>query len=668
MDGRKSRNHLTTRFWFCHTMVYAVVVCCMCAVAGRAFYLQVLKHDKWLERARDQGETTLRVPAYRGSIYDRQGRLLSYSVPQYSLFADPDQIEKDKTRQLSGELASILEMPRAVVEKKLGSGRQFVWIKRLLTDQQAVDVKALKAKGLNFITEYKRFYPLRQIAGQAIGFVGLDGTGLEGVEKHFDSLLRQDPTTVGQFRDGVKKGIWMSSSPPPEPSESLGIRLTLDAFIQYVAEYELEKMVQHYHAKAGEVVITDPRTSEVLAMANYPLFDPNLVDRGKAELWRNRAITDYFEPGSTFKVFLVGAALQEGKVRERDRIFCENGRCTLAGHTINDVHPYGWLSISDVVKHSSNIAASKIALQLGSERYFHYIRAFGFGELTGVTLPGESKGQVRHWKKWQPIDLATTGFGQSIGVTALQLTQATACLANGGEFSSARIAHEITDAQGQTVKSIDAEAHRRVLDQKTARMVCDMMKGVTQEGGTGVNANPDGYTAAGKTGTAQVLDPATKRYASDKFTSLFTGFVPAESPRLAITVAIHEPHGAIYGGVVAAPVFRSIATKVLPYMGVSPSYKGNAPAVPFRLVNANQSEAQHSKPLQKVESVMTEGMMPDLSGMSLKVALQRLVPLGIQPKVQGSGRVVSQKPEPGVPLDPKPAVELVLSEAQGNKS
>ncbi len=664
MDGRKSRNHLNTRFWFCHTMAYVVVICSMCAVAGRAFFLQVLNHDKWLEKARDQAETTFKVPAYRGSIYDRYGRLLSFSVPQYSLFADPAQIEKEKIRQLAGQLASILEIPRAVVEKKLSTNRQFVWVKRLLTDQQAVEVGALKAKGLNFITEYKRFYPLRQIGGQAIGFVGLDGAGLEGIEKQYDSLLRQDPMTVGQFRDGIKKTIWMDSSPPPEPSESLGVRLTLDAFIQYVAEYELEKIVQQYRAKAGEVVVMDPRTSEVLAIANYPLFDPNLVDRGKADQWRNRAITDYFEPGSTFKVFLVGAALQEGRIRERDKIFCENGKCMLAGHTINDVHPYGWLTLPDVIKHSSNIAASKIALQLGSERYFHYIRGFGFGDFTGINLPGESKGQVRHWKKWQPIDLATTGFGQSIGVTALQLTLATSCLANGGELNPARIAHEITDAQGQTVKAIVTEGRRRVLDPKTARIVCDMMKGVTQEGGTGVNANPDGYTAAGKTGTAQVLDPATRRYASDKYTSLFTGFVPAESPRLAISVAIHEPHGAIYGGVVAAPVFRSIATKVLPYMGVSPSYKGNGPAVPFRLVSAGPSEAQHSRGGSRMEIPVAEGMMPDLGGMSLKMALQHLVALGIQPKVHGSGRVVSQRPEPGTPLDPKPTVELVLSEAQ----
>lgn len=664
MDGRKSRNHLNTRFWLCHTLVYIVVVGCMGAVAGRAFYLQVVDHEKWLEKARCQVEATLKVPAYRGSIHDRQGRLLSYSVPQDSLFANPAQIDKETRKQLAARLAAILGMPQAVIEKKLASNRQFVWIKRLLTDQESVEVSALKAKGLSFVTEYKRFYPLRQIAGQTIGFVGLDGEGLEGIEKQYDSLLRQDPITVGHFRDGIKKGIWMASDPPPEPSESLGIRLTLDAFTQYVAETELEKMVRQYHARAGVVVVLDPRTSEVLAMANYPLFDPNLVDRGKADLWRNRVITDYFEPGSTFKVFLVGAALQEGKIRERDRIYCENGRCKLGGHTINDVHPYGWLTIPEVVKHSSNIAASKIAMQLGGERYFHYIKAFGFGEVTGVMLPGESKGQVRHWKRWQPIDLATTGFGQSIGVTALQLALATGCLANGGEFSPARITQEVTDARGMTVKTVASEPRRRVLDQKTARLVCDMMKGVTEEGGTGVNASPEGYTAAGKTGTAQMLDPATKRYASDKYTSLFTGFVPAESPRLAIVVAIHEPRGAIYGGVVAAPVFKNIATKVLPYMGVSPSYRGNTPAVPFRLVNGGSSGSQTSKSLARIEPSVVEGGMPDLNGLSLKMALHRLMPLGLQPKVQGSGRVVSQRPEPGSPLDPKPAVELVLSEAQ----
>jgi cell division protein FtsI (penicillin-binding protein 3) len=661
MKEHKSKNLLNTRFWFCNGLFTLLILLGFGLVLAKSFRLQVLEHQIWVERKRAQTETSFQVPAYRGTIYDRQGRLLSYSVPQFSFTANCQQIKNPQ--MLATKLAGILSLPRHTLHKKLSSDRRFVLLKRHLSDQQAVAVSSLKADGLTMITEYKRFYPHRQVGGHVVGFVDTDGIGLEGIEKSFDKLLRQDPTTVGRFRDGIRKSLWLDSEPPPEPVESYGIKLSLDAFIQYVAEFELDKCVQQYHARSGEVVVMDARTSEVLAMANWPFFDPNLTDKRDPDLYRNRAITDYFEPGSTFKVFLVSAALQEGTIREKDKVYCEKGRCVLAGHTINDVHPYGWLTVPDVIKHSSNIAASKMALQLGSERYHRYIKAFGFGELTGVQLPGEAKGQVRSWKKWRPIDLATTGFGQSIGVTALQLSQGIACIANGGQWVAPEIALEIVDVDGQTVKVAEREPGRRVIDKRVAAAVRDMMKGVTQEGGTGVNAAPDGYTAAGKTGTAQMLDAETKRYASNKFTSLFTGFVPAEDPRLVITVAIREPHGAIYGGVVAAPVFRNVAAKVLPYLGVSPSYKGTDPTVHFRLANAASCEVVKPSPHEAQSSeAEPSSTMPNLAGMSLRQALQRVCSLGLQPRITGNGRVVSQTPEPGSSLTPHTTVEIVLKD------
>lgn len=662
MERQNTKNLLNTRYWLCHGLFSLLIICGFGAVLAKAFSLQVLEHQKWIERKRAQTVSSFKVPAYRGSIYDRQGRLLSYSVPQYSLTANSKQVENPK--QLAAKLAPILSLSQGELHRKLSSGRSYVPLKKHLTDQQAVAVSNLKASGLSLVTEYKRFYPHRQVGGHVVGFVDPDGVGLEGIEKAFDPLLRQDPTTVGHLRDGVRKTLWMDAEPPPEPVESYGIKLSLDAFIQYVSEFELDKGIQQYHAKAGEMVVMDARSSEILAMANWPPFDPNLSTQRDPNVYRNRAITDYFEPGSTFKVFLVGAALQERVIRERDRIFCENGRCMLAGHTINDVHPYGWLSLPEVIKHSSNIAASKLALQLGSERYHRYIKAFGFGDITGIKLPGEARGMVRPWKKWRPIDLATTGFGQSVGVTALQLTQAVACLANGGQYVPPEIALEIVDAEGQPVKVAEREPVRRVLDRRVADTVRDMMKGVTEEGGTGVNAAPDGYTVAGKTGTAQMLDPETRRYAANKYTSLFTGFVPADDPRLVITVAIREPHGAIYGGVVAAPVFRNVASKVLPYLGVSPSYKGGEPSVSYRLVNAPSCEivksaAPTSKPVVVPES---SSGMPDFTGMSLKQALEKSCSLGLQPRVSGSGRVVSQNPGPGTSLSSATSIEIVLSD------
>ncbi len=659
MDARNGRNFLSARYWSCYAFCNVLVLSVLCLILFKALRLQVWEHQVWLQRERAQMETTFQVPTYRGSIYDRQGRLLAYSVPQHSLYADCEMVEN--SAQLATRLAPILGEPKATLEKRLASGRKFVWLKRHLTDQQALAVEKLRARGLNLIQEYRRFYPHRQIAGHVVGFVGRDGTGLEGIEKSFDRVLRQSTTTFSQHRDGVRKYLWLNADPPPEIKENFGVTLTIDAYLQYLCESELEKCVRKYRAASGEVVVMDPDTFEILAMANWPSFDPNLEGKKNAEIWRNRSITDFFEPGSTFKVFLVSAALEEGSVREKDRVFCENGKCVLAGHMVNDVHPYGWLTIPEVIKYSSNIAAGKLALQLGGERYHRHIKGFGFGSRTGVELPGEARGLVRSWKKWRPIDLATTGFGQSIGVTALQLTAGIGCIANGGEWKQSRVVLGIVDSDSRPTEPLRTKPTRRTIQSKTAQQIRDMMQSVTQEGGTGVNAAPEGYSAAGKTGTAQMLDPATKRYASNKYTSLFTGFVPAEKPRLVISVVIHEPHGAIYGGVVAAPVFKNVAAKALPYLGVSPSpgRTGNGPKL--KLVNAPKKESTKSPPA--VENAASS-KMPDVSGLSLQEALQRLAPLDAQVKLRGRGTVVSQSPEVGTPLKSKGTVELVLNDVR----
>jgi cell division protein FtsI (penicillin-binding protein 3) len=596
------------------------------------------------------------VPTFRGSIYDRQGRLLSYSVPQRSLFADAVKVEAPA--RLAGRLSPILDEHQNTIAEKLASNRRFVWLKRHLTDQQAIAVEELKQQGLSLVDEYKRFYPFGQVGGQVLGFVGVDGSGLEGVEKGFDQILRENTVTVGQFQDGIKKCLWLDSSPPPESMENFGVRLTLDTFLQYLAEYELERAVAQYRAKAGEVVILDPQTFEVLAMANWPFFDPNLSNKSAADNWRNRTITDSFEPGSTFKVFLVSGALEEGVIKERDRVFCENGKVQLCGHTINDVHPYGWLTIPEVIKHSSNIAASKIALQLGNERYYRYIRGFGFGSRSGISLPGEVRGLVRPGKRWRPIDLATTGFGQSIGVTALQLTAGMACFANGGEIGQPTVVKQIIDGQGERYEPLHTKPFRRVITKKTAQQLCDMMTGVTQEGGTGVKAVPEGYTAAGKTGTAQILDPQTKRYAVNRYTSIFTGFIPADRPRLVISVIIHEPHGANYGGVVAAPVFRNIAAKALPYLGVYPS--SNKPSLPPGVRMAGTGQNKASKTTASSDKQGLAGAVDSGAKDSKGVPKGPTIP-AVQAKLQPGGRLATPAVAFEAATKPKTLVDLVMS-------
>ena len=584
MEGRDSRKTLNARYWLCCLVFNGIVLIGLAVIVAKAFCLQVLEHQVWVDRARAQTETKMEVATYRGSIYDVQGRLMSYSVPQSTLFSVNSQLENPKA--MAGRLAPILGEPQSLLEKKLACNRQYACVKRQLTDQQAAAIESLNGKGLNLVDEYKRFYPFRQVAGQVLGFVGLEGFGMEGVEKSFDEVLRSKNTPVGQLRDGVKKCLWLQSAPPPESTESFGVRLTIDAFLQYLCEYELEKAVTQYRARAGEVVVMDPNTFEVLAMANWPFFDPNLSEKRLPDLYRNRVITDSFEPGSTFKVVMMSAALEENIVREKDRIFCENGKGPLAGHIINDTHPYGWLTASEVIKYSSNIGAGKLALQLGNERYNRYIRGFGFGADSGIALPGEVKGLVRPAKRWRPIDLATMGFGQGIAVTSMQLTTAIASIANGGEYAQPVIARDILDAQGESVKRIKAVTLRRVIQKKTALQLREMMRLVTQEGGTGTASVPEGYTVAGKTGTAQILDPQTKRYAAHRHTASFTGFIPADQPRLVITVVIHEPQGSMYGGVVSAPVFRNIAARALPYLGVMPAQNIVGPAPGIRSVKA----------------------------------------------------------------------------------
>ncbi|MDY0040523.1 MAG: penicillin-binding protein [Desulforhabdus sp.] len=662
MDMPKAGNFQDTRYRICCAFLRIIFVASFLLIIGKAFHLQVIEHPVWLERSRAQAEAKLNVSSYRGSIYDNRGRLMAFSVPQASLFADGKYMKDPK--RVATRLAPIIGEQAGGLQEKLASGRRFIWIKRQLTDQQAIAVENLKESGLYTINEYRRFYPFRQVAGQVLGFVGVDGKGLEGVERAYDALLAGKDVVKDCLRDGLRRGLWLRSSPPPEPGEDSGLRLTLDAYLQYVSEVELKKGAAKYNAKAGEVVIVDPRTFEVLAMANWPFFDPNHSGKKNADSWRNRAITDSFEPGSTFKVFLVTAALEEGAIKTGQKIFCENGKYRVARHTINDVHPYGWLTIPEVIKYSSNIAASKIALELGSERYSKYISDFGFGVASGISLPGEAKGLVRPWEKWRPMDLAATGFGQAIGVTALQLTMAIAAIANGGVYGQPVIAKEVVDSEGEPVRQFTGTAKRRIIQKRTAEKIRAMMQSVTEEGGTGIQAAPAGYSAAGKTGTAQMLDTETGRYASNKFTSIFTGYIPADDPRLVMTVVIHEPRGAIYGGVVAGPIFRGIAAKALPYLGVFPSSEHPESSPGLRLVSGkNDGEAGASMIPHSVDCNEGSTEVPDVIGLSLKLALQKLAPFGVQTEISGSGKVIFQQPPGGTPIKSGTVVELVLNES-----
>ncbi len=580
-----SQNQTTTaetafhkRYRRCVTAIQVLLLLGFGAVLVRAVQLQVWKHEFWSDQARMQNHVKAHVPVARGSIYDRRGRLLATSLKQYSLYAVRPAIEDPES--IARVLGPIISEKPSRLVARITRHAGFTWLKRNLSDRQAQAVSRLHLKGIGLSADYQRFYPFRTLAGQVLGFVGVDGEGLEGVEKSYDAFLAQKTVSVGQFRDGGRRRLALG----PEVSyRSAGsaLRVSLDAYLQFLCERELARMAAEQHPRSAQAVILDPDTFEVLAMADWPFFDPNRYRCSTPERWRNRAITDQFEPGSTFKVFLLGAAFDRKVIGMSDRLFCENGRFRLAGHTIHDVHPHGWLTIPEVLKVSSNIGASKLALKVGAEPFYEYIRAFGFGRRTGIRLPGEVSGRVRPWSRWHDIDLAAVGFGQSIGVTALQLATAFAVIANDGVWKRPRIACDIYQDRSRSRRRRPIQPSHRVLRRSTARRLRAVMEKVTEEGGTGWRARLTGYRVAGKTGTAQLVEAGSRRYSEDKYTAIFAGMVPAQRPRLVIVVVVQEPQRSKFGGVVAGPVFRNVAQRALPYLGIQP-VPGDSGKLPIR--------------------------------------------------------------------------------------
>ncbi|SFN00307.1 peptidoglycan D,D-transpeptidase FtsI family protein [Thermodesulforhabdus norvegica] len=554
--GRKLKKDNPKRYSLVLAVLLISSLTGMMALLISALKIQVFEHSKWLERYDAQVFASSKDPSSRRDIVDRYGRPLAVTVMQPSVFADPAFVsDPDETARI---VSSVLGLKSEKIRKKLKAKKRFLWIRRNISDLQARALIARKLPGIYVVYEHRRFYPMRSLAGQLIGFVGTDGHGLEGIEKEFDSLMIIKGNKKRFVRDALGRQVVEEEVPSTETNEPL--KLTIDSYIQRVAEAATEKIAQKYNPESAQVVIIDPRTFEILAVVNWPFFDPNAFHAYPPEIRRNRAFLDLFEPGSSVKPILVAGALEENLASTNDIVFCENGSFHVPGHTIKDVHPYGWLTLTQVVKYSSNIGAAKLAFQLGAEKYYQYLLKFGFGQPTGVEFPGEAAGIIRDWKLWRPLDLATSAFGQGIAVTALQLCSAFATIANGGIKKTPYLlksGHNHAD-----------EKALRVISSQTSRILTTMLIEVTLEGGTGARASVPGYRVAGKTGTAQRIDPSTGKYSDKQFSSIFVGFAPAEDPRITVAVVVHSPQGASYGGIVAAPVFREIVANVLPYLGI----------------------------------------------------------------------------------------------------
>lgn len=524
--------------------------------------IMVLNHERLYERAKMQQVKGEDVRVRRGMIFDRHGRELAVNLELESLYCDPSEITfPDESAEV---LSSIIGKPSPAILTKFTSGGRFVWLDRKLEPETARKIKDTKIKGLGFLPDAKRLYPKGPLASHILGFVDIDNKGIEGIELKYDRYISTCGGKVKLMRDASGKTL---SQGVEMESRGNNLVLTIDEGLQYVAEAGLDRAMGKWRASAAAVIMMDPSTGAILALANRPTFNPNSLSGSRSFERRSRAITDLYEPGSIFKI-IVGTAALEEKVVSLNTVFdCSRGVIEVGRKLIHDAHRHGPLTFKEVIQKSSNVGSVMVGMRLGKERIYKYAKAYGIGEKTGIDLPGEVSGWIRPPERWSGTSLGAIPIGQEVAVTPLQMLRAYAAIANGGYLVTPHVVSNIISPEGNPVWAAEYGV-RRVISRETAETFKDILKTVTEEGGTAKGAAIEGNYVAGKTGTAQVMDPNTKRYSKEKYVSSFVGFVPADDPRIAMIVVIYEPKGAIYGGVVAAPVFKEIAESALSYLDV----------------------------------------------------------------------------------------------------
>lgn len=665
-----------------------------------AFRVQVEDGATWKETAENQRQRRLHVEPKRGAIYDRNGAALAASVEVPSISGDVVEMlrgvegapaEAVALQDISVRLAAALGLEVSDVQAKLASKRRFVWLKRRVTAEEAQAIRDLgdpkKAakplKGLAVEGEGRRYYPGRELAGPVLGFVAPDGYGKDGLELSLDEELRGRAEDVRGLRDRSGRLIFSEGTTEEGAFAGHDVQLAIDEGIQHVAERELTAAQGTYETKGASIVVLEPSTGEILAIASVPGYNPNDYGYSHVEARRDRAVTDRFEPGSVMKVFTVAAALAGSTLKPTETIFCEHGTYQLANVTIHDTHENDWLTPTQVLARSSNIGALKIGLGLGEPGMYAAYRRFGFGEPTGLPLPGEAAGVLRpKGRPWFEVETANASFGQGISVTTVQLAVAMGAIANGGKLMEPILVRKITDTRGTIVKEWTPHVRREAVPAGVAKMVSEMLTAVVEEGGTGVEAAMTGFRVAGKTATAQKVDPATGKYSEDKYTASFVGFVPADKPRLVVAVVLDEPMIGRYGGDLAGPVFRRVAEASLRYLGVPPTHSAPKIKAVTRSGDvadatlAAMKESGASKPEPAKPSAPPGGpaaaagppapsdvRVPDAMGMGTRTAVRMVGNAGLVPLVEGSGRLVKQVPSPGTPAPRGSSVRLVFEPA-----
>ncbi len=670
----------------------------MTAIFGRVAYLQLFCHSEFLTRAMRQQRHTINIYPKRGVIFDRNMQALAMSVPVQSAFVVPAEV---KDRAMAARLLSVpLGMSADEIREKMDSGSSFVWLKRKLPPASSEAVQGLNLKGIYFQEENQRFYPKRELGAHVLGFVDVDEKGLGGIEHEYDNLIRGQDEKVVVMADAHQR--WFDGG-EAQRDRGVNVVLTLDEKIQYIAERELAVAIEKTHAPAGTVIVQDPNSGAILALANWPEFNPNAATEVPTESRMNRAISAIYEPGSTFKLITLAAAFDQNLIRPEEVFNCENGAVTVAGHLIHDHKKYGMLTVAGILANSSDVGAIKIALRLGSPKFYDYIRAFGFGNPTGVDLPGESRGLLNRLDHWGSYSIASVSMGQEVGVTPLQMVTAVSSIANGGLLYKPHVVEEMRRADVVLPlegPSLSTEP-KRVIRPETAATLRSLMEGVILYG-TGKHAHLDGWTAAGKTGTAQKIDPTTGKYSRTNVIASFTGFAPINNPAVTILISIDSPGGYPHGGGdVAAPVFKRIAEQVLPYLDVprdvplSPqllqtAYRKNSSTENSSLDDLSATDfnaqpegtedspkpAEAKEELAKSPEVLMsadEGgdiVVPDFTGKTMREVTEGCMRLGLNPVLVGTRVAVQQTPAAGAQVrrGTKVTVEFGDTPARSGKS
>jgi cell division protein FtsI (penicillin-binding protein 3) len=687
LDPRRARWIRTRMGILCGVMGLALG-----GIVSSAWRVQVEDGPEWRDMAEKQRQRRLHIEPKRGTLYDRNGAPLAVSIEVPSVSVDAVELlrgvegeaaQEASLRDASARIGKALSLDPGDVYGKLASHRRFVWLKRRVSGDEAEAVRDLgdtkrephPVHGLAVEGEGHRYYPGRELAGAVLGFVAPDAQGKDGLELALDEDLRGKVEEVRGLRDRSGRLIFEGGG-ESQALQGNDVTLSIDEGIQHLAEREIEAAMHTYETKGGSLVVVDPYSGEILALASTPGYNPNDYTESDPDGRRDRAVTDRFEPGSVMKPFLMAGALAAGTLKPTDSINCEHGIFQIGGVTIHDTHLNDILTPTQVLAKSSNIGALKIGLQLGEPSLYATYRRFGFGEPTGITLPGEASGVLRpQGRAWYDAETASASFGQGISVTTLQLAMAMSAIANGGRLLEPILVKKVTDGHGETIRESSVHVRREAIPAGVARTVADMLTAVTEDGGTAVEAAIPGYRVAGKTSTAQKVDPATGKYSSEKYTAVFVGFVPVEHPRLVVAVVLDEPTIGHYGGDLAGPVFRRVSEASLRYLGVTPTAgsaklsgmkrEGDPADAMLAMMRPSPPASAPSPVASAAQATLPPGglRVPDATGLPAHDAVVALSKAGFVPQIEGWGRAVRQTPAPGTAAPRGTAVRVVFEPA-----